>query len=72
MSNARRPTRVALEDRKRIVRATTLWGALALSGTSLIAVLSIWHLVRRGRVIRASLAPPRPVAPLEARSADLP
>ena len=57
-------------ERRRIARATMLWGGLALSGTTLVGGLAIWHLVRRGRVLRESLAPPRPIAPLDARPVE--
>jgi hypothetical protein len=38
----------------------------SLLGTAVVAIavlgaLLIWHLVRRGRLIRAGLSPPRPV-----------
>ncbi len=53
------------EDRRIIARATSLWGLLTLSGVSILVGFTIWHLVRRGRLLRASLAPPRLVEPLE-------
>ena len=46
-------------ERRRIARATIIWGVVALSGTTLVAVLAIWHLIRRGRLIQASLGPPK-------------
>ncbi len=67
-----RLARVAQDDRKRVAQAALLWGGVALSGTTLVAALTVWHLVRRGRVLRASLAPPRPIAPLDPRPVDSP
>lgn len=53
-------------ERRRIARAATLWGGVTLGGTSLVAALAIWHLVRRGRLIREAAEPPKAIAPLEA------
>jgi hypothetical protein len=66
--------RVALrpEDRKKIASATKLWGYLTLSGVVLLAALTIWHIIRRGRLLRSSLAPPRAVPPLQNPSTDMP
>ena len=70
MTKSEKPARTALGDRKRIAQAAMLWGGMALTGIILVAVLTVWHLVRRGRVIRASLAPPRPIAPLDPQPTD--
>lgn len=64
----RRPNTPA--GRRRIANAATLWGALALSGTSIVAALAIWHLVRRGRLIRDSLGPPKAAPALELPATD--
>lgn len=64
MTKSERPARTASSDRKRVAQAAMLWGGLALTGIILVAILTLWHLVRRGRVIRDSLAPPRPITPL--------
>jgi hypothetical protein len=49
------------EDRKRIGRAVSGLLAAGLVGIAALGVLAIWHLVRRGRLIRERLAPPKPV-----------
>jgi hypothetical protein len=46
-------------DRRKVVRAVRLWAAVTLSGVVAVAALVIGFLVRRGRLIRAGLAPPR-------------
>jgi hypothetical protein len=53
---ARRP-----EDRRRIGRAAALWGYLALGSIVTMTALILWHLARRGRLIRDRLGPPRVV-----------
>jgi hypothetical protein len=69
---AENPRRVLrAEDRVKIVKATKLWGVLTLSGVVLLAVLTIWHIIRRGRLLSASLAPPRVVPPLQDPSTDV-
>lgn len=72
MTKANRPARAAQGDRKLVAQAALLWGGVALSGMILIVILTVWHLIRRGRVIRASLAQPRPIAPLDPIPADSP
>ena len=67
-----RPARIAQGARKRVAQAALLWGGMALTGMTLVVVLTVWHLIRRGRVIRTSLAPPRPIAPLDRQSVDSP
>lgn len=57
--------RLAPAERRKIAKAATLWGGLVLTGTSLIAGLTIWHLIRRGRLLRDALDPPKPNTPLE-------
>jgi hypothetical protein len=49
------------EDRKRIGRAVSGLLAAGLAGIAALGALAIWHLVRRGRLIRERLAPPKPV-----------
>jgi hypothetical protein len=36
-----------------------LWGSLALGGIVTLGVFLLWHLLRRGRLLRDSLPPPR-------------
>jgi hypothetical protein len=48
------------EDRKRIGRAVSGLLAAGLVGIAALGALAIWHLIRRGRLIRERLAPPRP------------
>lgn len=64
MTESRRPS---LAVRRRIARATATWGALTLGAVAVLAALIIWHLIRRGRLIRQSLSPPRDVRLPEVR-----
>jgi hypothetical protein len=59
------------EARPRLGRAIA-----ALLGTGLVTLaalggLLIWHIMRRGRLIRESLSPPRVVRPLEPPGAEV-
>jgi hypothetical protein len=56
--------RRSTSDRSRIRSAAYLWGTLTLSGVSILGGLTIWHLRRRGRLLRDRLGPPRDVRPL--------
>lgn len=47
--------------KRRVARVVALWGGLALSAIALLGALAIWHIIRRGRVLREGSAPPRPV-----------
>jgi hypothetical protein len=50
------------EERARIGRAAAtllVWGLLA---STVLGLLALWHLIRRGRVLRANLAPPKVVS----------
>lgn len=50
------------EERDRIGRAVATllgWGLVAIA---LLGLLGLWHLVRRGRMLRANLAPPKIVS----------
>jgi hypothetical protein len=49
------------EARKRIGDAAALWLSLVLGAVAMLAAAVIWHLVRRGRLIRDRLGPPRDV-----------
>lgn len=55
------------EARPRLGRAVAVLLGTALVGLAAIGALVIWHLVRRGRLIRERLSPPRVV-----RIPDLP
>ena len=54
----------AAADRRRVAHAATLWGGVALGGTGVLSALAVWHLIRRGRLIRERLDPPKSPAPL--------
>lgn len=43
----------------RVRRLGVIWLELVLGTTALLATLVIWHLIRRGRLIRERLAPPK-------------
>jgi hypothetical protein len=49
------------EAKRRVGRAAAIWGALALGSIVTITAMIIWHLIRRGRLIRERLQPPRKV-----------
>jgi hypothetical protein len=55
------PKPIDAEGRRRIRDATRMWGLSTLGGIAILAVLVIWHLVRRGRLLRDRLGPPRSV-----------
>ncbi len=42
---------------RRAAQALALWQGVVLTGISAVTVLSIWHLRRRSRMIRARLRP---------------
>jgi hypothetical protein len=48
-------------DRRRIARVAADWGALTLGTLTTLVALILWHLVRRGRLLRQGLHPPRDV-----------
>jgi hypothetical protein len=53
---------MAKADRDRLARrAARLWGYVTLSGVLTLAVFVIWHLVRRGRLLRDRSMPIRAV-----------
>ncbi|MFO0952221.1 MAG: hypothetical protein U0835_13935 [Isosphaeraceae bacterium] len=49
------------EARPRVSRAVASLLVVGLVSIAAIGALTIWHLVRRGRLIQARLAPPRDV-----------
>ena len=54
------------EERVRIGRAVVVLLGWGLFATAVLGLLALWHLVRRGRALRANLAPPRSVSLPEA------
>jgi len=48
-------------NRREAAKAVKLWAGVTLSSVSILGALTIWHLVRRGRVLRESLGPPKVV-----------
>ena len=50
------------EERIRIGRAVAVLLGWGLAASTVLALLAIWHLIRRGRVLRANLAPPKTVS----------
>ncbi len=64
-------TRRDAESRRRRLRARPeLWGLLTLSSVVALSAAAIWHLIRRGRLLRASLSPPRPSSRRESPRVD--
>jgi hypothetical protein len=49
------------EAYRRIGHAAATWLGLTLAAIAILSVGVIWHLVRRGRLIRERLGPPRAV-----------
>jgi hypothetical protein len=49
------------EARGRVSRAVAALLATSVVSIAVLGALLIWHLVRRGQMIRQNLAPPRPV-----------
>jgi hypothetical protein len=46
---------------RRARNAAVLWGLVALGGTGTVAALTLWHLARRGRLLRDRLSLPKMV-----------
>jgi hypothetical protein len=69
MADRRKPAQIPLLERKdlppadrtRIGRAVSALLAVGLASIAAIGILAIWHLVRRGRLIREQLGNPRVV-----------
>jgi hypothetical protein len=59
---AGRPRPNPVEARRRLGEAATSLLGWGLAGIAALGALAIWHLVRRGRLIRDSLAPPKDVS----------
>ncbi|HEV3166186.1 MAG TPA: hypothetical protein VGZ22_19330, partial [Isosphaeraceae bacterium] len=53
------------EARRRVGEAAATWLGLSLASISAVSALVVWHLVRRGRLIRERLPPPRIVPDLD-------
>ena len=49
-------------ERVRIGRAAASLMVWGLAASAILGILALWHLVRRGRILRANLAPPRSVS----------
>ncbi len=49
-------------ERARIGRAAATLLGWGLFASALLGLLALWHLVRRGRALRANLPPPRAVS----------
>jgi hypothetical protein len=50
------------EERVRIGRAAAILLGWGLVASTVLALLALWHLIRRGRILRANLAPPKVVS----------
>ena len=50
------------EERVRIGRAIAVLLGWGLFATAVLGILALWHLIRRGRILRANQPPPRPVS----------
>ena len=50
------------EERVRIGRAVVTLLGWGLFASAVLGLLALWHLVRRGRVLRANLNPPKVVS----------
>jgi hypothetical protein len=49
-----------------------MWAGVTLSSVIILAALAIWHLIRRGRLLRASLSPPKSLPRWESPRIDPP
>ena len=47
--------------RRRVKRLAATWMGLVLAAMSTLSALILWHLIRRGRLLRENLGPPREV-----------
>ncbi len=45
--------------RQRVERVVALWGVVTLVGVAILGLFVVWHLVRRGRLVRDRLGHPR-------------
>ena len=54
--NARSP--LLPQEKKRIGDAVVLWQLLTLLGVVVVSIFAIWHLKRRGAIVRSRIAPP--------------
>lgn len=45
-------------DKRRIRDAVVLWQLLTLAGLVVVSVFTIWHLKRRGSIVRNRIEPP--------------
>jgi hypothetical protein len=50
------------EERARVGRAAAILLGWGLVASTVLALLALWHLIRRGRVLRANLAPPKTIS----------
>jgi hypothetical protein len=66
------PTLTKAEQRRRVGQLARLWGELTLAGILILTALVLWHLRRRGRLIRERLGPPRRVRGLETELPERP
>lgn len=46
------------DSRRRVGELARLWGEVTLGGILVVTGLALWHLRRRGRLLRDRLAPP--------------
>lgn len=60
------PTPTKSEQRRRVGMLARLWGELTLGGVLVVTGFVLWHLRRRGRLLRERLGQPRMVRGLEA------
>ncbi len=57
--NHRPGRRVPANARRRVGHLAATWLGLTLGTVATVSALILWHLARRGRLIRENLAPPR-------------
>ena len=46
------------DHQQRIKDLVVLWQMLALAGITIVSILTIWHLKRRGMIVRNRIKPP--------------
>ena len=59
------------ESRRKAARAIRMWAGVTLSSVVVLSALAIWHLIRRGRLLRSSLSPPKSLPRWEPPGIDL-
>ena len=63
-------TALAESRRKAAASAVRMWGGITLGSVVLLVALVLWHMIRRGRLLRDNLSPPRVIPTLSPRDGE--